>query len=44
MAPKLSNAVFDSVSKIVDFALSENVDAFVIGGNVLEPEFAALGL
>ena len=41
MSPKLSTAVFDSVSKIVDFALSENVDAFVIGGNVLEPEFAA---
>ena len=41
IASSLSTAVFDSISRTIDFAIGENVDAFVIGGNVLDPDLAA---
>jgi len=37
----LADAVFASVTRIVDFAISEDIDAVVIGGNILEPDNAS---
>ena len=39
-ASALADAVYASVTRIVDFAINEDVDTVVLGGNLLEPDCA----